>query len=807
MLFNNNIKFNIISRFLLIICLTLTSFSLYAQFNIKGQILDAESKTLEFVEIIVLNSDSSAIASELTELDGSFNIPNIEKGNYDIIIRSFSGILNTQAVLVEKDIDLGIITVNDVVVLKEVVITSQKPLIERKVDRTVFNVGSSALATGGDALDALRVTPGVSVQNDAISIIGKSSMAVMVDGRLLQLSGEDLLNYLQSISSDDIKSIEVITTPPAKYEAEGNSGLINIKLKKGKNNSWGNSIRTSYIQTTYPAGSLGNSFYYNKNKLSLSANVDAKKGNEQYTDTYTIYFPNSRNESEAKSKNSQDYYSGRIGLDYSINDNVTIGGIAQYYNSKPNSSENSYINIFDSSDNLASTILTDGTTQETNSTGSYNLHYIQKIDTLGKKLSVDLDYFNFIEKKNRNFNSQEFSSEGVSLYQLIANNEGNQDINNYSAKIDFEHPTKWANISYGTKFTFTNTNSAVNFYDQTSGTPVLDPSQSDEFEYTENIQSAYFDIAKSFGEKWQSKIGLRFESTQTTGLSKSTDQVNKNKFNKLFPTFYLLYNANENNIINLNYSRRINRPDFWELNPFKWYINSNSYSEGNPFLQPSFSDNIELTYGYKQKYYATFVSQIRTNAFGQIPQVNPDNNQQIYTRQNYHTAYVNGLVQVFVYNKFSWWEGQVQANAFYLHTKINKEFEQSLPVQQGINLNLSTNNTFILNKKKTVMGEVGYWVAPPNNVLIFQQSTAMSLNLGLKVSLLNRSLQCGFSANDIFRTSNPDITTYTNNVRQLYNSYYDNRYYKLSLKYTFGNKSNNVNERSFGNQSEKNRAR
>ena len=206
-------------------------FILFSQVNIGGQIKDKDNKSIEFLEVQLQNKDSIIVKSELTDVDGKFKII-AEKGEYHLLIKQLGKILQKQKVSANQDIDIGVI---QVVVnqqqLQKVLITSKKKLIDRKVDRLVFNVENSISSAGGDAIDALKITPNIRVQNDKISMIGRSGMGIMVDDKLIQLSGDDLINFLKTISSDNIKSIEVITTPPAKYSAEGNSGLVNIKLK------------------------------------------------------------------------------------------------------------------------------------------------------------------------------------------------------------------------------------------------------------------------------------------------------------------------------------------------------------------------------------------------------------------------------------------------------------------------------------------------------------------------------------------------------------------------------------------------
>ncbi|SZD73263.1 Outer membrane receptor for Fe3+-dicitrate [Candidatus Ornithobacterium hominis] len=788
----------------LMLMLFLASINVYSQqYEIKGKIVgDLSNEPLEFVNVTLTKNDSIFSGAVTDEL-GNFAL-SAEKGDYILKLEQFGEMFLSKNISLAKDLDLGALPVEQSIALKEIVIEAKKPLIQQEIDRTIFNVENSIAATGGDALDALKRTPSVQVQNDNIALVGRSNVRVMVNDRMIELSGENLTNYLKSIPSDDIKSIEVITTPPAKYQAEGNSGLINIILKKGALNAWSNTIRTAYIQTTYPAYSIGNTFNYNKNKWAINASVDAKKGSEASLLDHEIFFPNARNVSQMDSKNRKDFYSGRLGIDYDISDKSTIGAIANISEFLPDSKDNSYINIFDDNNVQFSQILTQGNSIEKDKNISTNVHFIQKLDTLGKKLTIDLDYFNFKEDRNRNFSTIQTTNNIIDNFD-IANNLGNQNINNYSINVNLEHPTKWANYTYGGRLSFSNTESGVKFFDLSSGNPIIDPNQTDDFRYDEYIQALYFDVSKKFGEKWQVKLGLRYEHTHTKSLPLTYNQEFTNNYGKLFPTVYALYLMNENNFLNLNYSRRTKRPGFWELNPFKWYLNANSYAEGNPFLQPSFNHNVELTHGYNQKLFSTFIFQYTEDGFGQIPSVNGLNNQQIYTRANYNNTYVFGLVENYRYTPFKWWESNNQFFIFYSETKIKSEFVNDLPVKNGLSSAFSTNNSFVLNNSKTFLGELNFNYNFPRNSGIYKAEQSYSLDFAIKYLFWNKSLVATFAVNDIFRTSNPNITTFTNNIKQVYNNYYDNRFFRFSLSYTLGNRKINVEKRSFGNEEEQNR--
>ncbi|OUD36895.1 carboxypeptidase-like regulatory domain-containing protein, partial [Flavobacterium psychrophilum] len=197
---------------------------LFSQVTISGQIKDKKNKPIEFLEIQLQNNDSIIVKSELTNVDGKFTILT-EKGEYQLIIKQLGKVLQKQKITAKQDTYIGVIQIIETQQqLEEVIIASKKKLIERKVDRLIFNVENSISASGGDAIDALKITPSIRVQNDKITMIGKSGMSIMIDDKLIQLSGYDLVNFLKTISSDNIKNIEVITTPPAKYSAEGNSG-------------------------------------------------------------------------------------------------------------------------------------------------------------------------------------------------------------------------------------------------------------------------------------------------------------------------------------------------------------------------------------------------------------------------------------------------------------------------------------------------------------------------------------------------------------------------------------------------------
>lgn len=277
---------------IVIILMAFSCLAVNAQSEIKGSVLEKESQEpLEFVEVILQNKESSITEGTVTNAEGAFAL-NSGQGEFTLhIIYVGQTLFKKNITVTEQPINLGVIEIDNTKELEEMAVVGNRKLIERKINRLIFNVEHSSKASEGDALDVLRITPGVRVQNDQITMIGKSNLQVMINDKIVQLTGQDLTNFLKSIASQDIKNIEVITTPPAKYEASGNSGLINISLKQAKKDSWNAQLKTSYTQRRYPAGSVGGSFNFNKNKLSIASSINYSDADFFYDQQDDAYFP------------------------------------------------------------------------------------------------------------------------------------------------------------------------------------------------------------------------------------------------------------------------------------------------------------------------------------------------------------------------------------------------------------------------------------------------------------------------------------------------------------------------------------
>ncbi|AWK05222.1 TonB-dependent receptor [Flavobacterium crocinum] len=786
----------------LLIFLVLPLFCLAQSFKLKGKIT-SEKMSLEWADISISSLEGKIIDGTTTKQDGTFEM-NIKKGSYKIGISLLGFTDYEKEVVIENDTDLGIIILKESATnLVEVVVQSKKKTIEQKTDRLVYNLENNVTTVGGDALSAINTAPGVVVKNDVITILGKGTSRVMIDGRIIELTGEELNNYLKSISSGDIKNIEIISNPPAKYEAEGTGGLINIIMKKGVRDSWKNTTTVSYDQNKYGIGTLRNNFFYNKNKFRFSASTNGKTGYKNSEENLEMYFPDGLSTMKAVTKVKDENFSGKLALDYDLSKRTTIG--FQFLNDRNNPDFKSDIRIdkYDTQNKLDNVTLNDSYTDKGSKNQTYNVHLITKLDSLNRKLSFDADYFNYNSKFDRAFTANNYTPEMLFVdVNQSGRNISNQAIDNWSFKADMEHPLQALNLSYGAKVSFINSESDVLYYNTISGTPELDPTQSNRFKYTENNQAVYINGNKKINEKWNFQAGLRLENTQTNGFSETLNQETINNYLKLFPTFYASYQKNENNNFSLNYGKRINRPRFDLLNPFKVYINSNSYSEGNPFLRPSFSDNFELSHSYKEVLRTSVFVNLVTNGYGVLFTSNPETNTQIVTRENYFKNLNYGIGESYSASFTDWWSSE--NTLYFLGAKTEFIKDINATPSNSLQVDFSTNNTFVLGK--TTKLQIDFSYSTPFKSGLYEVGYVSSFDIGFKQDLFNKSMQIAFLANDIFNTGYlKDFTSVVNGVKQVYSQNESSRFVRLSMIYNFGNKKINVKERAFGNQDEKKR--
>lgn len=761
----------------------------FSQFNISGEVHE-DDIPFTYLEVVLYDANQRALTSVFTDEKGFF-IFKVEKGNYILEGRILGKILFKKIFQVDENVNLGKIQVESTQELEGVIVTARKNLIERKIDRLVFNVENAVSVTGGNALDALKITPRIKVVNDQISMIGKGGMMVMINERPLQLSGDDLSNFLKTLNAEDIKNIEVINNPPSKYSAEGNSGIINIVTKKGKNDAWNASIRTIYQQATYATGNTGGSFNVQHRKIEFNSNITYANGSNAPDETSKIFYPNSTWDIVNRRRDFSNNMSIRFGMNYTFNERLKTGFNFNHINSQPVMKDNERTNILNPSlTTLDSIIRTNAKNEYSKILSSLNYFVVYQIDTIGRKLSLDIDLFKYKNTTNRTFRTQSFFSENEPkpTSPIEARNFGVQQINNYAVNMDMEHPAEIVNLNYGGRISQIKTDNLFNFFDILNQNEVIDITQSNVFEYKENIQAVYFSGQKEFNEKWEAKFGLRYEWTQTVGFSQTNNQTNTNEYQKLFPTFYVSYKANDNHAFNINYGKRIQRPTYNFLNPFRFVSNPFSFSEGNPFLQPAFVDNIEFEYAYKDNLITNIYFSKLDDGFEQATILDAATNVQQIVPLNFIVNQTIGVSQTVIVNIKDGWNINCSANLYYSST--NSKIPQTLQFLSGWNGEFNVSNDFVLNKSKTLLANFNYNYTTRGVDNLDVNSSANQLNTSFKWLLLDKKMVVSLYVNDIFSSNRFTYTTFSNEIKNSFINYYDERFFRLGVIYNIGKKIN-----------------
>ena len=789
--------------FSLILCATTTN--LFAQQEYKGTLQYSDQKPIALADVIILKDDK-IIDETSTDENGQF-LTNLESGTYVIRIEEAGVLLHSQEIIVNQNQELGLIIVpkSENVTLKETVVKSQKKLVEKQVDRMIFNADLAEGARGGDALDLLKLAPRVKVDNDVVSIIGKSSLRVMVDDRMLEMSGEQLTNYLKILRADDIEKIEIITNPPAKYQATGNSGIINIVLKSGKKNSWNGSLTSSLQHYNKPYWNNSASFNYRKNKWTFVSNIFGGFGEYDGIGQSDIYFTKSNEIWTEKEKNSgkNKNIGGKLGLDYQISDKLTTGFTVDLYegNRKGTGGTKTTINSLDKNE-LLSYILNDrGGSKGNTKYNTLNYHVIYKMDTIGKKLTFDFDWVNFNNNNTSVTSNRFFDGENKVIDSLYQGNRSlsDQKANNYSLNIDMEHPIDKWKLNYGGRYSWTNNDSDNQFYNTSSGSPVFDEKLSNGFYYDENILAFYGSVEKEISEKLSAKVGLRYENTDAKGFSPQVNQHDTYKYDGLFPTAYLMYKAAENHSFTINVGRRIDRPFMGQLNPFRTVYSPYSFAEGNPKLKPSYSYNYELEYAYKDLSITTLYYRNSTDEINQIVIVNPTENTQNWIPYNYADSQSFGISENVNFKLLKWWKVNGAVDLFYKKTKgIIPEYNYTL---DGFNGEFRLTNNLELNKSKTLLFNHTTNYSTKSIDAMSRGRAQWGTSLGLRALFLDKKLQVSFNVNNVFKDRAWQDQSYSNDTKFTYTGQ-SVRFYRFGITYNFG-KSFNIEQSK--SSSEKNR--
>ncbi len=753
------------------IFLTIPLFSL-AQ-SISGSVRSS-SRNIAYAEIIATKDQLRA--SAISDENGYFTLKLSENGIYSIRCFYQGETLLDQKIKVNGDTSQDLLVENKSEnQIEGVTVSARKRLIERKADRLVFNIANSSASQGMDGLQALEATPQIKVdENAGLSMVGKSGVAVMINERMLNLSGTDLVNYLRSLRSENIEKIEVITAPPSKYEAQGNSGLINIVLKKNQKPGWNGSLTTALFQTSYTGVSNSATLNYQNGKLRSSLKLRQYDSQKHSYENYKI----EGSDGLISSDDRHDFWKGggfNFTSDYEINSKSGIGVVVDYGKGKSGMDITNRSDYFQGQ-TFTNTLSTYAEHRNDNQQATVSGYYDIKFGKRDNLLSITGNYFSNTPDSNIDFTTKDNS--GVSSV-VRTPSELNYKI--HSGQADLTLPFEFAKTEAGIKFTNFDNNSNLQYQNLTAGQYVTDPLRSNLFNYNEKNYAAYVGMEKQLGEKWTAKAGLRYEYSDINGNSVSSSQSSANSYGKLFPTAYISYKANDDHTFNINYSKRINRPGFRALNPFRWYTNVNSYYSGNPALNPSVNHNFELSYLYKGKLSASAYFQRELNAFGQLVILEGENKTSNF--YNYFNMNSTGISVNYSDTLLNFWELNYSADLSHMKTDV---FATDAASRKGNSTSFDIRNTLSFNKSKTIQLLLNYWMRLPSSIGNTYSYFVGNCSAGLKFSLMDKNLMMNVLVSDIFRQAKSQGEIYYEESTHYYNNYYDGRNLSVSFTYNFG---------------------
>ncbi len=695
--------------------------------------------------------------------------------------------------------------------IKEVKISAQKNIIERKYDKLIYNVENTIASAADDAITILQKAPGISIDNDGnISMRGKSGVLVMINGKPTYLQGEQLNSLLKSTMANQISKIEIISNPSSKYDANGNAGIVNIVLKKDQRQGTNGTLTLSYGTGVYRKSNNSISLNHRTKKLNLFASYNFVH-NIGFNDLelYRQFFTDGVYQGAYRQHNYlrfPAYYNiPKIGIDFKPNEKTTIGVVVSGLTNKFLSYADNKTFIEDSSITTKSYYTTTNKSKDFWYNYGLNLNMKHTFDSVGKELTADADYVHYAHNTTQNFTTHYYdlqNAETKTAYLLLGKINGFLDIK--ALKVDYVQPLKNnAKIECGAKTSFVKANNNLIFYDQSNGASILDSSQSNHFIYSENINAFYasYSVEK---KKTSVQLGLRTEQTIADGKQ----IINSNSFNRnywqLFPTLFINYTFNKNHALGLSCSRRIQRPTYQQLNPFKFFIDASTYKEGNPFLVPQNTYLAELNYTIDQKYLITFSSGITNKSITEvlIP-AEGQSNITIQTDKNVNKQYVHTISISAPLKVMKWWNSSFDAS-FYsslydgvLASQIIHSSTQSF--------NAKTMHTFSLPKQFTL--QVDGFIQYAEHYSFTTLHTFGAVNLALQKSAFNKRTTIKLSANDIFYNSRFRGSSNFNNYHEDYYVQRDSRTLMLAVSYRFGNTSLPANRRRTGGaEEEKQRA-
>ena len=752
-------------------------------YRLSGCVQDENRQPVEVANVLLKQAkDSAYITGMLTDTQGCFSFDQ-PLGEYLLHITLIGSEDLYVPVVLRGNKNVGELTLkSSSALLDEVTVTAARPVIKRLVDRVVFDAHNTIVSAGGSALDLLREVPGLQVGQNSIGIIGKGGIRVYINDRETKLSGDELIDYLRSYDASQILKVEVITTPPSKYDAAGNAGIINIRLKSRPKDYVGGTASASYSageKDNYGYG--GVSLNLSKGRVSSFLNGGTTQGNYETREKNYRYFPQNTWNSRADYTNYMNSFYLQGGVDVSLERDWSAGMQAIYNHSAPKPGNAlSWTEVYDASTAVLDSLLYSNSDKDTGSDRlNLNFHTDKVWDDKGKKMTWDVDYLRDNRDENMGFLSKTLLPDGTEIpgTNFDYNYLQHRKVDVVSSALDFILPFEKYKITAGAKVSFTNTRTGVN-YDTSDPTLVQD----DYFRYKEQIYALYADYSREYSERFSMQLGLRMEHTRTTGISEAKDTEDKHDYTRLFPTVYLLYSPTDGHALNFSFSNRISRPSQNMVNPFPFYQNKYTYACGREDLKPSYTYNVELGYTLKNNFNVSAYYSYSDDVFFQVVDLDAETNVTSFLWENFMQTHAFGLNNSYTF-RTKWLQAYAQHGVSYRRTTSSAA--TTSPEEKGWAYDASLRNTFFFNEKKTLLATLSGSYSSRQYQGIYLMSPTYSISAGMLYRLLDNKLSLSLNVNNLF-VSHSKLETMSNGLKIIADNQFAFTSFHIGVSYTFG---------------------
>jgi hypothetical protein len=781
--------------------------------TVKGIVLD-DKKVPQPFSTVVLNyaKDSTLYKGDITNEKGEFSFENVKEGDFFVQIQiiGFKKI-NSKTFTVSTEsssIDLGtFVSESASNELGAVTVKVDKPFIERQADKLVVNIENSIVQTGSSVLEVMEKLPGVLVnQDDQISLKGKQGVIILIDGKQTGLSGPDLANLLKGLPSNSIQKVEIITNPSSKYDAAGNAGIINIIMKKNRQQGFNGNLTTGYGQGRYHKFNSSLSLNY-KNKwynLFLNYSYSNRKGFNNLT--LDRVFPTAPDKSIIIQTNNYitfpfQTHNPRVGADFYLSKKTTLSILGSSVVNRFNPTGSSHTTTVDQDYNPLNHSVFTNNSKDRWYNYALNAELKTQFDTTGRELVVSGDYAKYWNVTKQAFSTTMYTNEDIITNQTFLTGDQRGALNLFAAKADYTHPlSKDTKLEMGVKSSYVTSDNNVKFYDNVNDELFFDTARSSHFLYSEIINAAYVNFNTTI-KKVSIQLGLRGEQTIADGKQVLDGQTFHRNYPLLFPTAYIDYKLNENHAFNINMGTRIGRPGYNQMNPFKRMIDATTYSEGNPYLLPEYTYNFEFTYSYKNMFFVNPAFSTSNHNIMDALLQDSASRRTVQTFVNIDHYYYYSINLIFSKRLTPWWTTNTSFLSFY--NKYTGIINNNTVYNTSPSFSATTNNSFSIREGLSM--ECGFQYNYKAIYGITEIKSLYNLSLGIQKQLLKNKLTLTANVTDLLWKNYPSGETKFNSVNEKWRSKRDTRVVNVSLSYKFGKGKMGKMRRNTGADEEKQR--